>query len=368
MLNKYAKLLVHYCINPKPKQKVLISTTTLAEPLLKEVYKELLIKGCYVETVITFEEKEKLFYDHASTHQLQHVPIFNEKAIKEFDALIRIVAPHNLKETASVPSDKKKTVQEAMAPIRKEYMQRSAKKELKWVLCVYPTQSAAQEANMSLTEYEEFVYTSCMLDQKDPIKAWKDLSAGQQGVVDVLNKADTVRYVGDKTDLTFRTKGRLWINSDGHYNMPSGEVFTGPIEESVNGQVYFTYPTVYEGCDVQGVTLDIKDGVIQTWHAEIGQAVLDRVFSIKGAKMFGEVAIGTNYAIQRPTKSILFDEKIGGSIHMAVGASYPETGGKNESAVHWDMIKDMRVGGKIFVDDRLIYENGKFLIKEAKSL
>ena len=168
--------------------------------------------------------------------------------------------------------------------------------------------------------------------------------------------------MGLNTDISFSTKDRIWINSDGHYNMPSGEVFTGPVEDSVQGHVYFTYPTVYEGADVEGVFLEVDKGVVSTWKADKGQDVLDRVFSIEGARQFGEVAIGTNYSIQRATKNILFDEKIGGSIHMAIGASYPETGGNNESAVHWDMIKDMKTDGQIFADDILIYENGEFII------
>ena len=361
ILKKYAKLLCNYCIEAKKDQRILIKTTELAVPLVKEVYKELLTLGCYVETDISFEDQERLFYDFASDNQLKSPSKFYEKAIEEFDALIRIIAPHNLKSTASVDSDKKKLHQEALAPLKKKYMQRSSTKDLKWVLCVYPTQAAAQEAGMSLSEYEEFVYKGCMLDQQDPIQAWKKLSQSQQTLVDRLNRASNIRYVGDNTDISFSTKDRVWINSDGHYNMPSGEVFTGPVEDSVNGTVFFTYPTVYEGADVENVLLEVENGIVQKWHAQKGQDVLDRVFSIKGARQFGEVAIGTNYAIQRATKNILFDEKIGGSIHMAIGSSYPETGGTNESAVHWDMIKDMKDGGKIYVDDELIYENGKFL-------
>ena len=275
--------------------------------------------------------------------------------------MIRIIAPFNLKSTAGVPSTIKQSHQRAMAPLRKRYMERSAKKELRWTLCVFPTLAAAQECGMSLGEYQDFVFTSCMLDQPDPVQAWQDLSDRQQSLVDYLNKASEVRYVGDRTDISFSTKDRIWINSDGHYNMPSGEVFTGPVEDSVEGEVFFTYPTVYEGNDVAGVHLTVEKGIITAWKADVGQDVLDRVFAIDGARQFGEVAIGTNYAIQRATKNILFDEKIGGSIHMAVGASYPETGGKNDSAVHWDMIKDMRQGGEIYVDGTCIYKDGLFL-------
>ena len=361
MLEKYATLLCDYCIEAKPKQRVLVKSTYLAEPLLQAVYKVLLERGCIVEFDISFQDQESLMYEYSCDEQLATLPIFYNKAIEEFDALIRIIAPFNLKATAEVASDKKRVLQQAMAPLRKRYMDRAASKDLKWVLCVYPTQAAAQESGMSLTAYERFVYESCMLDQPDPIASWKELSEKQQTIVDYLNTVSHLRYVGPQTDISFSTKNRIWINSDGHYNMPSGEVFTGPVEDSVEGHIYFTYPTVYEGADVEGVYLEVKAGEVSQWKADKGQAVLDRVFSIEGARRFGEVAIGTNYAIQRATKNILFDEKIGGSIHMAIGASYPETGGKNDSAVHWDMIKDMKVDGQIYADDTLIYENGAFI-------
>ncbi|MBE33904.1 aminopeptidase [bacterium] len=362
MLEKYAKLLVDYCVGVQPKQRVLIKSTYLAEPLLQKLYQLLLERGCIVEFDLSFQDQDKIMYDFSSNDQLSTLPVFYHKAVEEFDVLIRVIAPFNLKSTAEVSSDKKRVLQEAMAPLRKRYMQRSAKKELQWVLCVYPTQAAAQECGMSLADYENFVYQSCMLDTADPIASWKHLSDKQQYIVDYLNKVSHIRYVGLNTDISFSTKDRIWINSDGHYNMPSGEVFTGPVEDSVQGHVYFTYPTVYEGADVEGVFLEVDKGVVSTWKADKGQDVLDRVFSIEGARQFGEVAIGTNYSIQRATKNILFDEKIGGSIHMAIGASYPETGGNNESAVHRDMIKDMKTDGQIFADDILIYENGEFII------
>ncbi len=362
MLEKYAKLLVDYCVGVQPKQRVLIKSTYLAEPLLQKLYQLLLERGCIVEFDLSFQDQDKIMYDFSSNDQLSTLPVFYHKAVEEFDVLIRVIAPFNLKSTAEVSSDKKRVLQEAMAPLRKRYMQRSAKKELQWVLCVYPTQAAAQECGMSLADYENFVYQSCMLDTADPIASWKHLSDKQQYIVDYLNKVSHIRYVGLNTDISFSTKDRIWINSDGHYNMPSGEVFTGPVEDSVQGHVYFTYPTVYEGADVEGVFLEVDKGVVSSWKADKGQDVLDRVFSIEGARQFGEVAIGTNYSIQRATKNILFDEKIGGSIHMAIGASYPETGGNNESAVHWDMIKDMKTDGQIFADDILIYENGEFII------
>ncbi len=368
MIESYADLLVHYSLKIRPGQRVLVKTSTLAEPFLDPLYTSLLRAGAHVEHLISFENQERLFFDHGNTDQLSQVSSFYKQAVAEFDAIVSIVASHNLKSTATVPQDKKKIAQEASADIRNIFMQRSAKKELAWVLAVHPTHSSAQECGMSLREYRDFVYKACMLHHDDPVSSWTALSNVQSDIVSMLNPVKKMRFIGYQTDLTFSVAGRTWINSDGVHNMPSGEVFSSPVENSVNGTIYFDIPTVYDGKDVEGIQLEIKDGIIQSWEADTGKDVLDRVFSISGARQFGEVAIGTNYSIQTPTKSILFDEKIGGTLHMAVGASYPETGGTNTSAVHWDMIKSMTDGGQIYADDVLIHENGEFVIPEAKSL
>jgi aminopeptidase len=167
--------------------------------------------------------------------------------------------------------------------------------------------------------------------------------------------------VNDRTDIRFTTKGRLWINSDGQTNMPSGEVYTSPEEDSVEGYIHFDYPAIRNGAEINGVTLQVKDGEIQSWTAEAGQDILDKTFEIPGTRRFGEAAVGTNYDIDRFSKNMLFDEKIGGTVHMAIGQSYLQCGGKNESAVHWDMIADMTKSGKIFADGKIIYRNGQFL-------
>ena len=180
--------------------------------------------------------------------------------------------------------------------------------------------------------------------------------------MDHLNACSTIRYLADGTDLTFITAGRIWINSDGRTNMPSGEVYTSPVENAVNGVVHFSFPCLYQGHEVEGVTLWVKDGLIEKWEARRGEEFLDYIFSLPGTRRFGEAAIGTNYDIQRITRNILFDEKIGGSIHLAIGQSYLQTGGKNESAVHWDMITDMTNGGEIHADGERIYHNGRFLL------
>jgi len=233
---------------------------------------------------------------------------------------------------------------------------------MKRSLCLFPTKAGAKEASMSLEAYQAFVFNACFLNEANPTAKWEELGKKQQAIVDVLNQKDEIHYLGENIDLTFSAKGRTWVNSDGKSNMPSGEVFTSPVENSVNGWVKFTVPSQHNGNRVEGVSLEIKDGEVKKWDALIGKEVLDKVFDLPGARFFGEMAIGTNMNIQQTTMNILFDEKIGGTVHMAIGQSYYHTGGKNESSIHWDMITDMKKDGKIFADGELIYEKGVFII------
>lgn len=362
MLEKYAHLLVNYCLELKSGEKLFIQTTTLAEPLLREVYRAAIKKGVHVEYQMTFREQNRIFINEAQDHQLDYVSPSTKSIMETFDAYLVIRAPFNVREDQQNDQTKSARRSRAMNEINQIYFDRTADRRLKRCLCQYPTIAAAQEAGMSLEEYETFVYNACNLYAGDPEAEWLKVRASQQHIVDYLNNADVIQYKNPRTDITFRVKDRIWINSDGRSNMPSGEVFTGPIEDTVEGNIYFNYPIVYMGHEVEGVTLHVEKGQVVSYDAEKGKAFLDDIFKIEGARYFGEVAIGTNYNIQRTTKNILFDEKIGGSIHMAIGQSYKQTGGKNQSPIHWDMITDMKDRGEIYADDVLIYKNGQFLI------
>ncbi len=363
ILEKYAFLLVNYCLELKKGDRLFISTTTLAEPLVREVYKEALRAGASaVEVEMDFQERSKVFFEEAQAEQLDYVPIQYRTAMQDFEAYLYIRAPFTLQDTVAGDAEKSKRYKSATAPFHKLYFERTATRNLKRNLCQFPTLAAAQNANMSLEEYERFVFNACKLYEPDPIAAWLDVRAQQQNVVDYLNKCQNIRYLAENIDISFNTKGRKWINSDGQTNMPSGEVYTSPVEDSVNGTIYFSFPGIYGGGEVEGVTLWVKDGWIEKWEAKRGKDFLDTIFAIEGTRRFGEAAIGTNYSIQQMTKNILFDEKIGGTVHLAIGQSYLQCGGKNESSVHWDMITDMTNGGKIFADGQEIYCNGKFLI------
>lgn len=361
MLKKYAKLLVDYSLYLKKGETLYISTTTLAEPLVKEVYREAVAKGAHVYVNFDFESKNKLFFEEANNEQLEYLDPFHKMAMEKMDAYLFIRAPYTLM-SQGIDPDKRKQRSEAIKSINQTYFQRTANGSMKRSLCQYPTEANAKVAGMTLGEYQEFVYEACRLYEEDPQASWEQVSKDQQHIVDFLNSKKHIRYVNDRTDIEFSVDGRTWINSDGKTNMPSGEVFSSPVENSVNGTIHFDFPSIYMGEAVEGITLNVKDGEVVSWEAEKGKELLDKIMTIEGARYFGEVAIGTNYKIQRSTKNILFDEKIGGSIHMALGQSYGQTGGKNQSSIHWDMICNMKNNGAIYADGEKIYENGVFLI------
>lgn len=362
VLTAYARLLVHYCLELQEGERLYVRSTTLAEPLVREVYREALAAGAFVETDLAIREQSRLLLTMGSDEQLAFVPQAFRQAMETYDAYLYIRAPFNLREDQNIDPERSKKRSAALSGLMKTYFERTATRDLKRSLCQYPTQAAAQNAGMSLEEYETFVYQACQLHTDDPEQAWLKVRKKQQAIVDHLNQCTQVHYKGPHVDLHFSTKGRTWINSDGRTNMPSGEVYTSPVEDSVNGHIHFSLPGIYQGNEVEGVTLYIENGYIERWEARRGKEFLDHIFSLEGTRRFGEAAVGTNYQIDQITRNILFDEKMGGTVHMAIGQSYLQAGGKNESPVHWDMITDMTDGGEIFADGEKIYENGHFLL------
>ena len=360
-IEKLAKLSVHYSVDVKPKEKVLIQGSELAFPLITELYKECLLSDAYplimADLGVTYT-----FYKYAKDHQLRFVSPFTKFIVENIDVSIGIVCQPNPKNLTNVDPAKIRTRRASRKEIMEIFMKRDAEGKLKWTALPYPITAQAQEAAMSLAEYEDFVYSSCLIDKKDPTAEWKKIHEKQEKICEFLNHVSKIRIVGEDTNLTLNVKDRKWINSDGKKNMPSGEVFTGPTENSANGTVRFTFPGIYSGREVEDIKLTFKDGKVAKASATKGDELLQQILKIDGADRIGEVAIGTNYGITKFTKNMLFDEKMGGTIHIALGAAYPETGGLNKSAIHWDILKNMKEKGEIYADDKLFYKNGKFLI------
>lgn len=362
--DKYARVLVDYSTDVQKGDLVIIRAESVhAKDLLKAVYKRVLERGGYPLIRSAIADLSEIFLKNASDEQLDYVDPITKLEYEKVDKYISIGAPLNTKNMARADLSKLARRGKATKELSEILLRRSAEGSAKWVIADVPTQALAQEANMSLDEYSEFLFKSCYLDLDDPVAKLKELDEKQTAWANYLNGVKKLRITGDRTDITFNVEGRTWISCSGLNNYPDGEVFTSPVEDGINGEIYFDYPQNYRGNSAKDVHLWIENGQVVKATASQGEEFLNAMFDMdEGSRGIGEIAIGTNDEIQEITGNILFDEKIGGAIHMAVGASYPETGGKNVSGLHWDLIKNMKNGGKIYADDKLIYENGKMLI------
>ena len=358
-----ARILVDYSVNIQPGEFVRINGTPEGAPLLRAVYKRVLERGGHPWMRVGLDGVEEIFYKYASDEQLTYVPQIDRQLIEDLNATISVWTEVNTKALTNVDPARQSRAQAARRPLFDRFLERAAKKELKWTGTAYPTHAFAQDAEMSLTEFEDFLYGAALVAEPDPIAAWQAASRQQQRLVDWLTGKHQVRLIGPDTDLTLSIDGRSWVNCDGHENFPDGEIFTGPVEDSANGHVRFTYPACEGGREVEDVRLWFEQGkVVKATAAKNEEFLLTMLDTDEGARYLGEFAFGTNQGIQRFTKNILFDEKIGGTVHMALGAGYPETGSQNRSAIHWDMICDLRRGGEVWVDGVLFAKDGQFLV------
>lgn len=361
-LEKLARLLVQYSVAVQADQKILISGSTGSVPLVQALYVEVLKAGAHPQVDLAFPGQEYLFYAHAADHQIDQVDTARLHTYETVDAMIAVFPDLNPKSLSSIDAGLKQRRTRANEKLSQTVFKRWGNGELKWVGTGYPSAALAQEAGMALPEYEAFVYEAMRLDLDDPVAHWSAFSVEQEKICQRLNKVKTVRIVGQDTDLSYTCAGRQWINCDGRNNFPDGEVFTGPVEDSVEGQIRFSYPGIFQGQEVEDIQLAFEKGKVVKASAAKGEALLHALLDTDaGARYVGEAAIGTNYGITRFTKHMLFDEKIGGTVHLAVGRGIPESGSKNQSAIHWDMLKDMKHGGEIWADGVLIYCNGVFL-------
>lgn len=361
-LSKLAKLLVNYSTGIKKDDIVFICADEVATPWVIEVAKEAIKLGAHVEYRLESEEVSEVKLKYANEEQLKQGNLIYETLLQKADVWLTAWGGRNTRSLSKVDPQKIKLSQQGSSKWKSIYSQRCGDGSLRWCGTQYPTYSDAQEASMSISEYEDFVYEAGLLDKEDPIKEWKRISKEQERWIKYLNTKSDLHIVSDDTDIRVGIKERKWINCDGKENFPDGEIFTSPIENDINGYIKFSFPGIFMGKQIEGIKLEVKDGKIIKASAEKGEELLKELLETdKGSKFFGEVAIGTNYGIKEFTSNMLFDEKIGGTIHMAIGDSMPEAGGKNKSSLHWDMLCDMRSNGKIYADGEIFYENGKFL-------
>ncbi len=364
-LEKLAQVLVGHSVGVKKGDVVQIRGGSVTEPLILAVLTEVVKAGGHPLIRMTPEEATDILCRHGSDEQLAYVSPLAKREFSTVDVSISIWGEANTKSMSNVPPAKQKLLSKAKKPILKIFLDRSAKKDdtrLRWVGTQFPCQASAQDAEMSLAEYEDFVFNGGLLNLPNPVAAWKRLHIAQQHLVELLDKATEVRFIAPGTDLRVGVKGRKWINCSGQQNFPDGEVFTGPLEDATEGTVRYTFPAVYGGREVRDVVLTFKGGKVVDARASRNEDFLfEMIDQDRGGRTLGEIAIGTNFGIRQFTRNTLFDEKIGGTFHAALGAAYPETGGKNNSGLHWDMVCDLRRGGRIEVDGKVLLKNGKFL-------
>jgi aminopeptidase len=362
-IESLAKLLVNYSLELKPGQLFKISGEPVAEPLIKAVYKEALKVGAYPYVDLALIDIRELFFKNANGDQLRYLSPLRMFEIEKIDALLHIWGTTNTKNMSNIDPSRQRLFSQAMRPYHDRYFARTAEQSLHWCGTQFPTAACAQDAEMSLDEYEDFVYRAGHVHESDPVGYWLKVKAEQDRLANILNQAEMIHLRADGTDLKMNVKGRKWINCCGQENFPDGEIFTSPIEDSTNGTIRFTFPAFYGGREVVGVVLKFKDGVVVEAKADKDEEyLLTMLDTDEGARRVGEFAIGTNYEIKKFTKNTLFDEKIGGTCHMAVGAGLGEAGGKNQSSIHWDIVCDLKKGGEITADGKTVYRDGNFII------
>jgi aminopeptidase len=362
---KIAKLVVNYSVDVKKGDHVFIRSFPFCTDMHTEIIKEVLKAGGHPFLMLKDLSMTELFFKFANNDQISYVDPFELFVYENFNKLIYIDAETNTKGMEKI--DPVKLAKFSAAPQRKQnreiFEDRSVKGELLWVLLPYPCDAHAQEAGMDKFTYQELIEKALMLDKEDPAAEWRKVKVEQQRLVEILNKVNRIQVVGEDTDLQFSVKGRTWSNCCGDCNLPDGEVFTGPIEDSINGHIRFTYPGVYDGRDIENIYLEFNNGKVVKSTATKGEEYLHEILKVDGADGVGEFAIGTNYNITEFIKNMLFDEKIGGTLHMALGRGYKETGSMQASAIHWDILKDMKKpGSKITADGKVIYKEGKWKI------
>lgn len=361
-LNKLAKLLVNYSTEVKKGDFVFVSSDEIASPWMVEVVKEAVKAGAHVETYLSSQDVAEVKLKYSSEDQLLENHILMKTMLENADVWLSAWGGRNTKVNSNVDSKKLQSSLKGASSWRKVYSEKMGNGSLRWCGTQYPTYSDAQEASMSFSDYENFVYGAGLLDTEDPVAEWKKISAQQERWVKYLDTKKELHILSEGTDIKVKVEGRKWINCDGRVNFPDGEIFTSPVEDSINGFITFSFPGIYSGKEIEGIKLEVENGKVIKATAQKGEDLLLALLATdEGSSFYGEVAIGTNYGIKQFTRNMLFDEKIGGTIHMAIGDSMPEAGGKNRSTVHWDMLCDMRKGGKILADGELFYENGEFI-------
>lgn len=362
-VEKLADILVEYSVDVKKDEKVAIRGPYVAEPLMLAIYERCLQRGAHVMMRPSMPHSDPIFFKHAQDHQLGYIWETDRWLSENLDVTFAILAPENTRQLTRADGERQQKFTRARTELMQRSMQRTAAGEYRWNLTLFPTEALAMDAEMSLSEFEDLYYGACLVDAPDPVGEWKKVAERHDKLIEWMKGRNEIHLEGEGTDLILEVGERTFIPANGDHNFPDGEIFTGPREDKTRGVVSFSYPAIYGGRSVEGIKLTFEEGRVVEASAERNENFLIKTLDTDpGARVLGELGIGTNYGIPGFTGEILLDEKIGGTVHLAVGASYPETGGTNESAVHWDMVCDLRRGGRISVDGDVLMEDGKLLV------
>ena len=362
-LSRMAQVLIRYSLDVQPGQLVAVMAEIEAIPLVREVYRAILHAGAYPVLQLEMDDAEAVYLKEASDDQLDFISPVKQLIYERFDRLLYIDANTNTRLLSRIDPKRSAQRRKAQDAIDTTWSQRAAQGLMRWCYTQYPTNAYAQDANMSLEDYWEFMGKACKLDDADPLASWCALSDRHQQLIEWLQGRKEVHIIGQDTDLVLSIEGRSFLTCDGHVNFPDGEIFTSPAEDSAQGTIRFALPGGYDGHPVDDIRLRFERGRVVEAHAASGEDFLLNMLAIdEGARRIGEFAFGTNYGVREATRNTLFDEKIGGTLHMALGRSYPESGGLNVSSLHWDMVCDLRKQGEVWVDSELFLKDGQYIL------
>jgi aminopeptidase len=359
---RLAQLVVDYSMQLGERHVLRIDAPEVASPLARELYRAALAAGAFPYTSLTVDGLLEILLDHGSEEQLAYVSSVQWHEIETIDALATIWSDTNTRSLSRVDPGRQARFLGAQRQLSNRRWERISRGEMRWCGTLFPTNAHAQDAEMSLQRYEDFVFAACHVDEDDPAAHWRLVAASLRARADELEAVRELRILGPDTDLQVGVDGRRWIAADGRYNMPDGEVFTSPLETETEGEIRYTFPAIYHGREVEDVRLRFEGGRVVAAEAARGGEYLNSLLDMdEGARILGEVAFGLNYEIDRFTRNILFDEKIGGTMHLALGSAFPQAGGVNTSGLHWDMICDLREDGEVYADGELVWKAGRFL-------
>ena len=362
-VEKLADVLVDYSVAIDHGDLVAIRGPFVAEPLLLALYRRCLERGAHPLLRPSLPRAEPLFYRYAQDHQIEFIWEPDRWLTENLTASFSVIAETNTRQLSRAAPEKQAAAARARQPITDRFFARAAAGDIRWNLTLFPTEAHAMDADMSLAEYEDLFYAACLVDAEDPVAEWKKVAERNRAIIEWVRGRDEVHIEAEGTDIVLQIGGRTFESGEGKENFPDGEIFTGPREDGTRGHITFSYPANYSGQVVEGVRLEFEGGrVVAATAAKNEDFLLKTLDTDDGARVLGELGIGTNFGLDAFTGEALLDEKIGGTIHLALGASYPETGGTNKSAIHWDLVCDLRRGGRITVDGETLLEDGRFAI------